>query len=68
MKCGCIEKVNEQLASSNARVATRMFIDMKTGKEGEVMPVHLEKINAKNRKPLPALFPSYCVFCGEKRA
>lgn len=65
--CDCISKVNEALAKSNARLATKLTLNMKNGIERSVVPIPLEKINQKPRKPLPGLVPRFCVFCGEKR-
>lgn len=66
MSCKCIELVNEQLKSHNAVLQTRLCVNFKTGKSRLVLCLPVEKLNPKQRKPLPTFTITYCPICGKR--
>jgi hypothetical protein len=57
--CNCISKVNEMLSDHNARLLVPIF--------GPQRPfLATDKVDSKKRGKPPAMFPTFCPFCGEK--
>lgn len=59
----CISQINERLKEHNAVMAGA--IDF-SGKGRELVVLSVEKLDKKARKKPPALFASYCPFCGKE--
>jgi hypothetical protein len=66
MACECIAEVNAKLAEHNAQVHVPMFIiGRKPGAEpGPRVFVETIKLDEKRRGKPPALFATFCPFCG----
>lgn len=61
MTCECRERVDADLAKHNARVE-RFFV---LGKDKMPWPIATAQIETgRGKKKAPALFASYCPFCG----
>lgn len=63
--CDCQKTVDEQLASSNARIAFGLLFGNATIDRSPAMIV-LEKIDEKKRGKFPTLLATCCPFCGER--
>lgn len=63
--CNCIAIANKKLAESNAALKTHLQFSFSTGSSRLVMGLPIEKIDAKNRKPLPFFPMAYCPICGK---
>jgi len=57
----CITEINDRLKEHNAVLS--MAIDF-SGKGRELVALSVEKLDSKVRKKPPAMFASYCPFCG----
>lgn len=68
MGCKCADLVNEELKKANARIPTKMFLDMENrmATSRPVFQLVLEKIDGKIKKPLPTVHCTYCPVCGKK--
>jgi len=58
----CIKEINEQLTEHNGILS--LAIDCSVEKR-ELIQLSVEKLDLKVRKKPPALFASYCPFCGK---
>ncbi len=61
--CECISTVNEHLAKHNAQLLLPMFVV-----RGSTQRPFVEttKLDEKKRGKPPAMFATFCPFCGEK--
>ena len=67
--CNCVALIDAQLKDRNARVATRLVLNFKTGDARSTAPlVQLEKIDSKKRKAVPTMVATFCPFCGMREA
>lgn len=67
-KCNCVTEINEALKPHNARLASGMQLNFKTGEASVTAPhIELVKLDSKKRGRLPAMFCTYCPFCGIKK-
>ncbi len=65
MSCNCRNRVDEDLAVSNARIAVGFMV---SGSVMDISPpmIVLEKRDAGKRGKLPTLLATYCPFCGTR--
>lgn len=67
MACNCIEEVDTKLAEYNIRILVPMFIIPRGGGKPEPRVfVETVKIDTKKRAKTPAVFATFCPFCGLK--
>lgn len=59
----CVEKVNEQLAAYNTRLASAFSL---SDQSRELIPLLTVKADDKVRRKPVNLYASYCPFCGLK--
>jgi len=65
--CECIEKFNQALKDKNGRIGTALQMSDNRGSAIVRVLVATEKIDRKQRKPVPLVAASFCPFCGEKQ-
>ncbi len=63
--CNCIAIANEKLAKQNLALKTHLQFSFSTGSSRLVMGLPIEKIDTKNRNPLPVFPMAYCPICGK---
>lgn len=64
--CGCLDAVNQQLATRNTRVETCFTMNFTTGTQGEALLLHTAKCNPKKPGKALKVSPNYCPWCGVK--
>lgn len=65
--CDCVEKLNESLKEKNGRIETALQMSNNMGSATIRVLVATEKIDSKQRTPVPRVAASFCPFCGEKQ-
>jgi len=64
--CECVSEIEKALASKNVRFVMAMAMSPDMSKLTSKLMVATEKIDKKNRKPVPFVTATFCPFCGEK--
>jgi hypothetical protein len=63
-KCGCVAKVNEQLAKSNLALKQTITVNLEDGTMGKALS--LETFALKRGVKARSIAISFCPFCGIK--
>jgi len=64
--CNCIAEFDAKLKDHNGKIAQAIL--MRDDKLIARLLVQTEKLDAKKRKPVPAVVATFCPFCGERLA
>ena len=65
MACGCVKKVNEQLAAQNGRLAVGFSVTRDNRMITRLI-IGTEKVSSGVRKKPPIVSATFCPFCGTK--
>jgi hypothetical protein len=64
--CGCLDKLNEQLAAHNTVVETGFWMNFTTGRQGEGLMIATCKKDPKKRGRALKVDAKFCPWCGIK--
>lgn len=63
--CGCIPKINKQLAERNTRLAQSFCLTEDLSGADCVLMIAVEKVNPRGKRPTHVL-ATFCPFCGKR--
>lgn len=66
MKCRCIAKLNDALATENTAVDVATTFNFDTGKSNTYFQIATVKIDTKKRKAKRKVLCAYCPVCGKR--
>jgi len=68
--CECLKQLDDCLKADpkggNTKIATGMWMNMKTGTLKALPKLLTEKRNSKDKRKAMPIQPAYCPFCGNK--
>lgn len=64
--CNCVKEMDEALKEHNGRIGLAILLPANgSNRLRSRVLIRTEKVDAKKRKPVPAVMASFCPFCGE---
>ena len=67
-RCNCLELCNQDLKKKGLKLATKLRVNFKTMRFGEIGPLlMIERLPEASKKvPVPVMLCAFCPFCGAK--